>query len=1364
MIRLGSFGANSSQGFWRVLRLWSTVESPNKQQSTTNRNYRKTLITIISVVIALNLIPITVISIASEVDESALTAMADEHSDSTLKNDATDLDVLHDNASSADEVDAGDDSKPDDQPAADDESTADNDVLSQIEPLSFEDDPKDEPVKDATNDSEPLGYAIAGDFIIRFTVAAPTAPAAHPASSSTILYAIVGEPLSSITPLADDMAPIEGTHYIYADGVLNIIAHDGFTIQMSPDAAIPTMDRIVVSADAQVTLQDVSIDQSATGVFGQIAYPTVGNPAFEVTGGSSVMLTIQGIVSLSGGVLCAGLQVTPGNAIEIMEISTGTLYATSGRGGAGIGGGWSGESDHWQSDAGMITIAGGTIIAQAESGGAAIGGGNYGSGGIIRISGGEIYAIADEGAGIGGGTESIFIVYDWFQPGRSCGDILITGGVISVVGGNISAGIGGGGSHGNAPGDSIVIEGTAIVSAVGITGIGGGAAGGIDTIIIRGNTNVSATGRSGAGIGSGSWATGHKGTILIADNARVYAKGESGAGIGGSFGKIGFLMAPEAAGFGAPSGDITITGNAIVSAFGSMLCPGIGSGGALSAPADLEDYMPGVTPLIGTPGEVGTIIIDTAGSVVAQSGGGTAAIGYGGVATAAGKPVLPFAPTDLVATISTDPVEVDYGEAAVSLTWSSPDNISSYSSVGYEVTMDGGVTWVAADSISEHRFSGVSLGDTCLLSVRATFSYGFGLEAEVKKLDIPETGRDLMVVSMAGGSGAIEGTHYTYDNNVLVIIEPGEYIVSMAPGIDMTTTDGLVIAADAQILLYHINIDLSSTGNGSAYFPEPGSPAIWVTNNATAHITLNGTNQLKGGACSAGLQVTPGNAVIITDESTGTLSATGGPLAAGIGGGWGAWPSGAIEGFIAADCGYVEIAGGTVNASALKAGAGIGGGNYGSGGVIRISGGSVNATSASGAGIGGGIEEIYEIADWFPSGKGSGDIIISGGTVYAQSTSWCSAGIGGAGAHGYLADDRIVIEGDAVVTASGMSGIGGGAFGGIGTIVIRGEAHVSAYGNQGVGIGTGGWGTNAAGSILIDGNSVVSATGNKGAGIGGAHGRPGFMLEPEAAGYGSPSGDITITGSSTVVAQGSYLCPGIGSGGADSTPEYVLVLYPDVTPQIGVPGTLGTIIIDTAGTVTATSGGGTAAIGYGGVESAAGAPVLPFAPLELTVVEEDAGAGDGSGAGAGDADDVSLLLTWSAAVNFNSFKNAFYQISIDGGNTWVTAQSNTEHRFEGLLAGETYLVLIRVAFDNGFGVIAEPYEMLIAERGDTGGGGQTGGGTTGQNTGTGNKTVSQPTQTSKTGDTSGQILVAAAAMVLTGIWLCMRGARHRRLN
>lgn len=214
--------------------------------------------------------------------------------------------------------------------------------------------------------------------------------------------------------------------------------------------------------------------------------------------------------------------------------------------------------------------------------------------------------------------------------------------------------------------------------------------------------------------------------------------------------------------------------------------------------------------------------------------------------------------------------------------------------------------------------------------------------------------------------------------------------------------------------------------------------------------------------------------------------------------------------------GYIQIYGGTVTASGGFQAAGIGGGNCGSGGYIEFAGEctvEADGGEMGGAGIGGG---------WAGSG---GNIVINGCNKIVAKGKGGGSGIGGGqAASGSQNGEKIVIK-DGVIYAygrSGGSGIGGGGSGSAGNIKIYG-GQIEATGDYGgAGIGSG-YGGAAGGKIVILGGKIVaigSTNLNEGsAGIGGGNRGAGGSITISGAevhatgGEGSPDGDGIGNGS-----------------------------------------------------------------------------------------------------------------------------------------------------------------------------------------------------------------------------------------------------------
>ena len=272
------------------------------------------------------------------------------------------------------------------------------------------------------------------------------------------------------------------------------IINDDAPVITQSNSSTPTTNTVTINAaenaTANVTIQDVNINTGSRG-----------GAAIQTAGAGNVVIELDGTNTVQSSGAYAGVQKTNfGNLTIADENGTdGSLKATGGNHGAGIGGGPAVGSNG--SD---ITISGGTIEAIGGDNGAGIGGGGGGFGSNITISGSaEVTAKGGEsGAGIGGGA------------GNLGTNITISGGNVEASGGASASGIGGGAGG---TGSIITITGSAEVTAKGGTsgaGIGGGRQNtGID-ITVSGDAQVKAQGGcdrvypsvhfgSGAAIGEG---------------------------------------------------------------------------------------------------------------------------------------------------------------------------------------------------------------------------------------------------------------------------------------------------------------------------------------------------------------------------------------------------------------------------------------------------------------------------------------------------------------------------------------------------------------------------------------------------------------------------------------------------------------------------------------------------------------------------------------------------------------------------------------------------------------------------------------------------------------------------------------------
>jgi hypothetical protein len=310
---------------------------------------------------------------------------------------------------------------------------------------------------------------------------------------SAAAKAVVG--YTDVIDMADTAPAAVGIGWTYANSV--------YTVQSGADVTVTGTNsgstrRVAVFTNATAA---ITLDSATIGVSG-----TVNATALALGNGAVVTLTLVGDSSLSSGSNCPGIWTT-GATLTITSSSDGSVAATGGSSGAGIGG-------EYGRAGGSVTIQGSAQVTATGGGnGAGIGGGYQGNGGSVTIQGGaQVTATAGQSAaGIGGGD------------GGSVGELTITGNSrVNATGSGDGAGIGGG-NFGN---------------------------GGIVTI--AGNAQVTATGgRYSAGIGGGGGAfnANRGGEVTIKDNAQVTATSDDGAGIGG--------------GNDGPGGALTITGGTV---------------------------------------------------------------------------------------------------------------------------------------------------------------------------------------------------------------------------------------------------------------------------------------------------------------------------------------------------------------------------------------------------------------------------------------------------------------------------------------------------------------------------------------------------------------------------------------------------------------------------------------------------------------------------------------------------------------------------------------------------------------------------------------------------------------------------------
>ena len=236
--------------------------------------------------------------------------------------------------------------------------------------------------------------------------------------------------------MSDNSAPSAGIGWTRAGEVYNILGGANVTVKGSN--ASQRRLNVITNATVTITLSNARI----TGM-GDDKSPLVLGSGAKVT----LILADGTTNTLTAGKNAAGILTT---GAELTINGTGSLIATGGMYGAGIGAGLGSAS-------GAITISGGTVKATGEQSAAGIGGGANGASGAITISGsanvtatgGAGITTAGGGAGIGsGGTNSgVVKAVDSISINTS-GTVTATGGAAGGTTGGAGAAIGFGGYNG----------------------------------------------------------------------------------------------------------------------------------------------------------------------------------------------------------------------------------------------------------------------------------------------------------------------------------------------------------------------------------------------------------------------------------------------------------------------------------------------------------------------------------------------------------------------------------------------------------------------------------------------------------------------------------------------------------------------------------------------------------------------------------------------------------------------------------------------------------------------------------------------------------------------------------------------------
>ena len=649
--------------------------------------------------------------------------------------------------------------------------------------------------------------------------------------------------------------------------------------------------------------------------------------------------------------------------------------------------------------------------------------------------------------------------------GTAEGTLTISGsGALTAQGGKYGAGIGSGYEK---AGSNISISGEEVTATGGYggAGIGGGMYGAGISITISGGMVTATGGSYGAGIGSGYHESASN--IIISGGTIIATGGYNGAGIGGGKNGVGSDISIS-------GGEVTATGGSCGAGIGGGYY-GVGSnitisGGTVTATGrGTKSDIGG-----GNGGSTGTVTI-TGGSVKTTNSVLTGVIN--------GNDTVYCTVVDLTDEYGTEAAVTDASETAYGM----KDVMTDADGKIYMYLPAGETSILLGMYYYTGTVSAEAGADNCLTRGKCRY--------------------DLQVVG--------DPTYYNRDedSHIIQIKDGANLTIKSADGYgkDNYSQTRIQIEANASVTL-----TLDGAYMDASEIPYISSP-ILIPENSTGNVNiiLKGENGLKAGDYYAAIQKNGDaeNIGTLTISGDGSLTATGGYNAAGIGSG----SNKPVKNIV--------ISSGTVTAIGGYSAAGIGSGYYGAGSNITISGGTVTATGGNnGAGIGSG------------NGRSGSNITISGGTVTATGRE-NGAGIGG----GYYgAGNDITISGGTVTAKSLVvmkenyssgAGIGGGANGSGSNITITGGTVIATAIAEAerisTGAGIGGGYAEEGNHITISGGTVTATSiakgedGTTGAGIGG--------------GYAGMGNDITISGGtvtaiSSVTGEHSYAGAGIGGG------------------------------------------------------------------------------------------------------------------------------------------------------------------------------------------------------------------------------------------
>jgi hypothetical protein len=632
----------------------------------------------------------------------------------------------------------------------------------------------------------------------------------------------------------------------------------------------------------------------------------------------------------------------------------------------------------------------------------------------------------------------------------------------------------------------------------------------------------------------------------------------------------------------------------------------------------------------GTTGTAKTVTpqrLDGAGTWLAVACGGSHT-----VATLEAGLTVPTVPQNFTATP---------GDTQVELSWEAPASDGGAAISHYEVSEDGGTTWVEASTGTSHTFTGLTNGIEYTFKVRAVNSAGNGEEASITAT--PEA-----YVCEIGA------TKYTTLGQALAAVTSGQTIKLLNNNTHTSPieVDGKTIYFD--LGNYDLLLDTSDNPDESIYY------VLTVKNGGKVRLAGTGTGKFNvkssSNSISYGIQVLDANSEVTVNNVDVT-----GEGAIGI---------------------YMYGSGDSLDGGMITVNGHIIAGDMG-----------VNVNAKNGSVIVNG--DITAGHSGVQVAANPGTIVTVNGNINVLGTTWQS--LKGAG---ILASGQTTVKVTGDVTGQGTNYTGVHAQGG--SIEVEGDVISSGIGakaEQNVGYPI------YNGAVTIDGSLsagtpfiIVGTTEKTAADITEPTTKPGFLTYSDGASnvwIGSVGGPVvtapaapqnfTATPGDTQVAL-SWTAP-VSDGGSSIT-HYEVSSDNGHTWVTADTETSHTFTGLTNGTEYAFKVRAVNSVGNGAAASVTATPVaaatVPSAPQDFTATP-----GDGE-----------VTLSWTAPESHGGSAISHYEVSCDNGDTWVTADTDSSHTFTGLTNGTEYTFKVRAVNSVGNGAEASVSATPSAEFAD----------------------------------------------------------------